>query len=306
MTRKSLTAKGMLRILKATLKDFSEDKMTRLSGALSYYTVFSLAPLLVVLISLAGLAWGKEAVEGQVYETLDGFLGPSAAAQFEETIQKASLEGKSTLAAIIGGAALLLGATTVFAQIQDAINEIWDIKARPKRGWLKMIKNRLLSFSLVIVLGFLLLVSLAISAVVDLLAANLQNRFPDVTVVLFFIINLLVSLFITTILFAVLFKILPDAKIRWRDAWPGAITTGILFILGKYGISAYISTADVGGTYGAAGSLVILIVWVYYASLILYIGAAITKNYASEYGHGIEPKEYAVKTKEVHYSGRSS
>ena len=299
MTRKKLTGKGLVSVLKATLKDFSEDKMTRLSGALSYYTVFSLAPLLVVLISIAGFVWGQDAVEGRVYETMDGFLGPTGADQLQDTIKHASLAGKSTLAAIIGGFALLLGATTVFAQIQDAINDIWDIKVKPKRGWLKLIKNRLLSFSLVITLGFLLLVSLALSAAIDVVANNLQDRFPDVTVVVFFILNLLITFIITSALFAVIFKVLPDATIAWRDTIPGALITGLLFILGKFAISLYISKSDIGGTYGTAGSLVILILWVYYSSLILYIGAAITKNYAVEFGNGIRPKSYAASTKEI-------
>lgn len=293
------TLKGIWGVIKDAFKAFGEYKITKLSGSLAYYTVFSMAPLLIMIISISGMLLGTEAAEGQVYGQLSGFVGEDTAAQLQEIIRNASLSGKSTLATVIGGATLLFGATTVFAEIQDSINGIWGIKAQPKRGWLKIITNRVLSFSVIVSLGFLLLVSLAISAVVDALNTQLKAWFPDVTVVLFYCVNLLITFAITSIIFGVIFKVLPDAKIRWRDVWAGSMATAFLFMLGKSAISLYIAKANIGSTYGAAGSLAVLLVWVYYSSIILYFGAAFTKYYALKYGEEIRPKHYAVATKTI-------
>ena len=297
--RKRITLKGVWKILKGTFNGFSEHKITKLSGSLAYYTIFSMGPLLVMIISLCGLFLAREAVEGEVFSVLHNFVGQDTAIQLQEIIKNASLAGKSKIAAIIGGITLLIGATTVFGEIQDSINSIWGLKAKPRKGWLKMLQNRFLSFSVIVSLGFLLLVSLTISGIIEGISNGLRARYPDVTVVVFYIINLLLTLTISTIIFAVIFKVLPDARIRWRDVIAGAITTAILFMLGKFGISLYISQTKVGSTYGAAGSLVILIVWVYYSSIILYLGAEFTKAYALEYGDDIHPNDYAVTTKEV-------
>lgn len=297
--RKPLTFKGIWKVLKETFKGFSEHKITKLSGSLAYYTVFSMGPLLVMIISLCGLFLKKEAVEGEVFAVLNGFVGQDTAIQLQEIIKNASLAGKSRIAAIIGSITLLIGATTVFGEIQDSINSIWGLKAKPKRGWLKMLQNRFLSFSVIVSLGFLLLVSLTLSGVIEGISNALQARYPDVTVVAFYIINLVLTLVISAVIFAVIFKVLPDAKIRWRDVIAGALVTAVLFMLGKFGISIYISQTQVGSTYGAAGSLVVLIVWIYYSSIILYLGAEFTKAYAVAYGDDIRPNDYAVTTKEI-------
>ncbi|WP_114791257.1 YihY/virulence factor BrkB family protein [Niabella yanshanensis] len=297
--RKPLTFKGIWNVLKETFKGFSEHKITKLSGSLAYYTVFSMGPLLVMIISLCGLFLKKEAVEGEVFAVLNGFVGEDTAIQLQEIIKNASLAGKSRIAAIIGGITLLIGATTVFGEIQDSINSIWGLKAKPKKGWLKMLQNRFLSFSVIVSLGFLLLVSLTLSGVIEGISNALQARYPDVTVVAFYIINLVLTLVISAIIFAVIFKVLPDARIRWRDVIAGAFVTAVLFMLGKFGISIYISQTQVGSTYGAAGSLVVLIVWIYYSSIILYLGAEFTKAYAVAYGDDIHPNDYAVTTREI-------
>jgi membrane protein len=293
------TLKGIWRVILDTVKAFGENKITKLSGSLAYYTVFSMAPLLIMIISISGMMLGTEAAEGQVYGQLSGFVGEDTAAQLQEIIRNASLSGKSVLATVIGGVTLLVGATTVFAEIQDSINSIWGIKAQPRRGWVKLLINRVLSFSVIVSLGFLLLVSLAVSAVIDALNTQLKSWFPDVAVVIFYCVNLLITFFITTIIFGVIFKVLPDATIRWRDVWAGAMATAFLFMLGKSAISIYIAQANIGSTYGAAGSLAILLVWVYYSSIILYFGAAFTKHYALKYGQEIRPRHYAVATKTV-------
>lgn len=294
-----ITFKGIWKVLKASFTGFSDDKVTKLSGSLAYYTVFSMGPLLVVIIALCGLFLGRDAVEGKIYGTLQGFVGSDTAAQLQDIIKHAGIGNKSKIAAIVGGVTLLLGATSVFGEIQDSINGIWGLKPKPKRGWVKMLQNRFLSFSVIISLGFILLVSLALSGVIEGISGRLQAAYPDVAVVLFYIINVVLTLIITAFIFAVIFKVLPDANIRWRDVGIGAVVTALLFMLGKFAIGLYISKTDVGSTYGAAGSLVVLLVWVYYSSIILYYGAEFTKAYAMEYGAPIHPSKYAVTTQQV-------
>lgn len=294
-----ISFKGMIEVFKNSISGFSNDKITKLSASLAYYTVFSMAPLLIVIISLCGLLLGRDAVEGKVYGQLAGFVGSDTAAQLQQIIKNASLAGKSQLAVIIGAITLLVGATTVFAEIQDSINMIWGLRPKPKRGWLKMLQNRFLSFSVIVSLGFLLLVSLGITAIIDGFSERLRAYFPEVTVVIFYIINIVLTLGIVTVIFGVIFKVLPDAEIKWKDVLAGAITTALLFMLGKFAISFYISKSNVGSTYGTAGSLVVLLLWIYYSSIILYFGAEFTKAFAVKYGSEIHPNNYAVTTKMV-------
>ena len=225
------------------------------------------------------------------------FVGEDAALQLQTIIQNASLSGKGTVAAVIGIITLLLGVTALFAEIQDSINSIWGLKAKPKKGLWKLLRNRFLSFSVVISLGFLLLVSLAISAIVEALSDKLKASFPDITVVLFYILDLLIAFIVITALFAVIFKVLPDAKTKWMDILPGALASGILFMIGKFVIAFYIGKSHVGTTYGAAGSLVILLVWVYYSAMILYLGAEFAKAWSSDKGSSILPNDYAIALK---------
>lgn len=296
---KKITLKGLWEVLKESGKGFSDDKITKLSASLAYYTVFSMGPLLIVIIFLASFFFGREAVEGNIYDQIKGFVGRDAAAQLQQIIKNASVSGKGLTSAIIGIATLLVGATTMFAEMQDSINWIWGIKPQPKKGWLKMIKTRLLSFGIIGSLGFLLLVSLAISALVKSFSTRLQHLLPEVSVILVYVINLSISLVITTILFGVIFKVLPDARLKWKDVLAGSIATALLFLLGQYGISLYLDKSNVGSTYGAAGSLVILLLWVYYSAIILYFGAEFTKAFGIKFGSAIRPAEYAVFTKKV-------
>ncbi|HVE60726.1 MAG TPA: YihY/virulence factor BrkB family protein [Chitinophagaceae bacterium] len=298
-----VTPKGIWEVLKASFKGFGEDKVPKLSASLAYYTVFSLGPLLIMLIYLCSIFLGREAIEGSIYNQIDGFVGREAADQIQGIIKNVALEGKGGLAFIIGIITLLIGATTVFAEIQDSINSIWGLKAKPKLGIMKLLKDRLLSFGIIGSFGFLLLVSLGISAIIDALGNRLKDTFPDVTVVIFYIINLLLTLIVTTGLFAVIFKVLPDAKIKWKDVLGGALATSILFMIGKLLISLYISKSEVGSAYGAAGALVILIVWIYYSAIILYFGAEFTKAYALKYGAEIHPSKFAITVKKVEVEG---
>lgn len=286
-------------VVKDTFNGYSNDRITKLSGALAYYTVFSMGPLLVVVISLCGIFLSQDAMEGKIYGVLAGFVGSDTAVQLQQIIRNAAVSNKSTLAAVIGFVTLLIGATSVFAEIQDSINIIWGLKPKPKRGWLKYLQNRFLSFSVIVSLGFLLLVSLTLSALIEAVNNKLRASFPEVAIVVFYIINLLLTISISTLIFATIFKVLPDAKIKWRDVFVGAIITAVLFLIGKFAISVYISQTKVGSTYGAAGSLVVLLVWVYYSSIILYLGAEFTKAYALRFGSAIHPNDYAVTTKQV-------
>src|SRR6187402_360133 len=287
------------KVIIQSFKNFAEDKIPKYSASLAYTTVFSFGPLLIVIIFLCSIFFGQEATQGRIYAQMQQFVGHDAAEQLQTIIKNASLSGKGTFAAVIGIVTLLFGATAVFAEIQDSINTIWGLKAKPKKGLWKIIRNRFLSFSVVVSLGFLLLVSLAISTIIEGLSDKLKASFPDAAVIIFYILDLVISFLVITALFAVIFKVLPDAKTRWQDILPGALASGILFMIGKFAISFYIGKSHVGTTYGAAGSLVILLLWVYYSAIILYFGAEFTKAYAVQLGEPILPNSYAVTTKQV-------
>lgn len=281
-------------ILKETISGFSNDKGLKLSASLSYYTVFSMAPLLLLIISLAGAFFGREASEGRIFSEINGLIGNQAAVQVQQIIKNLELSGKTTMSVVIGAITLVIGATTVFGEIQDSINIIWKVKAKPKKGWLKLIKDRLLSGSVIVGLGFLLIVSLIVNGVLMTLNDYLMSRFPDFTIIAFNIINIVVSFLVITVLFGVIFKVLPDAKIAWKDVRAGAIFTALLFMLGRYIIGLYIETTAAGSPYGAAGSIIVILLWVYYTAAILYIGAEFTRVYADFAGKRIEPADYAV------------
>ena len=289
-----ITWHAAFRILKDTFESFLDNRGLKLSASLSYYTVFSLAPLLLLMISLAGVFFGRDAIQGQVFGEINGLIGNEAAAQIQEIIKNMELSGKTTMAIIIGGITLIIGATSVFVDIQESINIIWKVKAKPKRGWLKILKDRLLSSSLIVGLGFLLIVSLVVNGALLALSEWLKGYFPDVTLIVFQILNILLSFIVIMTLFGVIFKVLPDAKIAWKDVRAGAFFTACLFMLGRFLIGIYINYTSTGSAYGAAGSLIVILVWVYYTAAILYFGAEFTRVYAEYMGARIEPADYAV------------
>lgn len=291
---KGLSMKNLVLVLKDSFKGFSQDKVPKLGGSLAYFTIFSLGPMLLVVIFLAGLFLGRQAVEGSLYGQIHELVGPSAAQQVQELIKSASTSGGRGAAAIVGIVTLLIGATSVFTEIQDSINTIWHLKMKPDNAWRTLVKSRLLSFGIVAGVGFLLLVSLAASALMEGLGKKLTELIPWMGVSLMYVLNYGFTLFVAVALFAAIFRVLPAADMRWREVWPGAIVTAILFMLGKFLISFYISTSNVASTYGAAGSLVVLLLWVYYSSLILYFGAEFTRASAERLGSGIHPKAYAM------------
>lgn len=286
------------KVLKDTFTGFMKDKGLKLSASLSYYTVFSLAPLLLLIISLTGIFFGREAVEGRVFTEINGLIGSNAALQIQEVIQNLELSGKTNISMIIGAVTLVIGATTVFGEIQDSINIIWNLKAKPKRGWLKFLKTRLLSGSIIIGLGFLLIVSLLINGVLVALNEILRGYFPQVAVIFLNIADIAINFGVITVLFGTIFKVLPDAKITWKDVRAGAFFTACLFMLGRYLIGLYIETTAAGSPYGAAGSIIVILLWVYFSAAILYIGAEFTKAYAEHVGAKIRPAEYAVYVEE--------
>ncbi len=296
---KKITFKGVWKLLKDASSGFIEDKILKLSASLAYYTVFSLGPMIIVIIFLCNIFWGKEAVEGSIYGQIRGFVGGAAALQIQDIIRSASLSGKSKLAATVGIVTLVVGATTMFAEIQDSINMIWGLKTKPGAGFVKLLLTRLLSFSVIVTMGFLLLVSLVINALIEGFMTHLQHMFPHLAVIFVYIFNLILTFAVTTSLFAIIFRMLPDAKIKWKEVFVGAMYTAFLFMIGKFAITFYIGSTKVGSTYGTAGSFVVILLWVYYSSVILYFGAEFTKAFACSYGHRIHPNQYAVWIRQV-------
>jgi membrane protein len=287
------------RIIKQSGSDFMDDKVLKLSASLAYYTIFSVAPMLIIIIFLCDLFLGKEAIENNVYDQIKGLVGSDAAVQIQDMIKNATLSPDAGWATILGGVTLVIGATGVFAEIQDSINLIWRLKAKPKKGLLKMLLNRLLSFSLVVSMGFILLVSLVVNGLMELLNKRLAILFPELAVVTIYVLNMAITVIVITSLFAIIFKVLPDARIRWKDVLVGSITTALLFMLGKFGIGYYLGASHINSSYGAAGSIVIILLWVYYSAAILYFGAVFTRVYIQYRGSTIYPNEYAVWVKEI-------
>jgi membrane protein len=286
--------KDGITILKAAYAGFSDDLALKFSASLAYYTVFSLAPLLLLLISIAGIVLGKDAIQGKVFSEINGIVGNNAAKQIQDMIKQLEMNGKSTISVIIGVITLIIGATTVFGEIQQSINIIWQVKPKPKKGWLKMIKDRVLSGSMIVTLGFLLLVSLLLNGALTAVSDHLKNFLPAITVTIFNLISIVISFIVITILFAAIFKVLPDAKISWKDVRSGAIFTAVLFMIGRLVIGIYIEKSGTSSTYGAAGSLIVILLWIYYTAAILYFGAEFTRAYVDFKGKRIEPADYAV------------
>ena len=286
--------KQLWRVIVATFVGFINDNGLKLSASLAYYTIFSLAPLIIIVISITSLVLHNYNYNDTLYAQMSKFIGKDAVTQLQQVVTHLQLSGKSGTALIIGVAILLLGASSMFVEIQDSLNIIWRVKSKPKRGWLKWLQNRFLSFSLIIGLGFLLLVSLIINIAINALSERLEHFMPTVTVTLFDLINLVLTLMVIAVLFGVIFKFLPDVKIKWRDVRSGAIFTALLFMLGQYLIGLYLKYTAQGSAYGAAGSIIVILIWIYYTAAILYIGAEFTEVYAEATGSDIEPAEYAV------------
>ncbi|MBA4155097.1 YihY/virulence factor BrkB family protein [Flavobacterium sp.] len=280
-------------VIKDTFDGFLEFKVLKMSASLAYITVFSLAPLLLVILFICDVFWGREAIEGAIYSQVNSFVGTSSAIQIQAMIQNLALSKNSTVAAVIGIGTLLFGATSVFAEIQDSINTIWGLRHKKKSGFWLFLKSRLLSFGVIGSLGFILLVALGFSTLLDGISNQLTQTYTEISVVVFYVSNLIATLIITSLLFGAIFTILPDAEITWKQVRVAAFTTTILFMLGKFLITFYIANSNISDVYGAAGSIVVLMVWVYYSSVILYLGATFAKCYAIKFAEPIKPSKYA-------------
>lgn len=285
--------KSFIEVIKDTLAGFSEFKILKMSASLAYITVFSLAPLLLVILFICDVFWGREAIEGAIYTQMKGFVGSSGAEQIQFMIQNLALSQNGTIAAVIGVGTLIFAATSVFAEIQDSINTIWGLRPKKRSGIWPFIKARLLSFGVIGSLGFILLVALGVSTLLDGISSQLSTTYTEMNVIFFYLINLFVTLVITSLLFGAIFTILPDADITWKQIRVAALTTTVLFMLGKFVISIYIANSNIANVYGAAGSIVVLMVWVYYSSVILYLGATFAKCYAMKFADPIKPSKYA-------------
>ena len=284
----------LLSILKDAASDWVDDGAMRLSSSLAYYAIFSLAPLLVILISIAGLVFGEEAARGELSQQIASLAGKGAGEAIQSAVQSSAAQ-KSTgvLATVLSTALLLFGASTVFAELKDSLNIIWGVVVKPGRPFFTLLRDRFFSFSIVLAIGFLLLVSLVISVLVAALGLYMSGRFqlpPAVWQAWDFVI----SFAVVSGLFAMIFKLLPNVRLRWRDVWLGAVATSLLFTLGKFVIGYYLANSSIASSFGAAGSVVIVLAWVYYSACILFFGAEITKGYARKFGSGIVPNSRAV------------
>ena len=285
--------KSIWQFLKTTINEWVEAEPFQLAAALSYYTLFSLAPLLLIAIGVAGLVFGREAAQNQIVETLQGMIGQDSAKAVQEMIQASSEKPKTgMLSTIIGFVALLFGAGGVVGQLQTSLNKMWEVTPKPGQGIWGFLRQRFFSFAMVLAIGFLLLVSLVVTAVLSSFTSMLTSFLGDATFVAH-AIDILVSFGFVTLLFALIYKYVPDVEIQWRDVWVGAALTSILFTVGKYLIGLYIGTSGISSTFGAAGSLITILVWVYYSSLIFFLGAEFTRVYATQYGSGVAPAENA-------------
>jgi membrane protein len=284
---------GIFLFTKKVILEFFDDNVLKYSASLSYYTVFSLAPMLIIIFTICGWLFGKEAIQGQVYGQIKDLVGNNAAIQIQDTIKNIHLTKDTPVATIVSIVILLIGGTAIFGEIQDSLNKIWGLKVKTKKAFWKLIISRLLSFSLIISLGFVLMVSLLLNAVIAMIGNNLNKLISGVGKVFIPAIDNLVTFVITMIVFAVIFKVLPDAKIKWKDVSVGAFITAILFTLGKIAIGWYLGRSNVATIFGAAGSVIIIMFWAYYSSLILYLGAECTKVYATQYGTKIQPSDYS-------------
>lgn len=292
---------SLYHFLKQVTVEFIDDNVMKYSASLAYYTVFSLAPMLIIMITICGALFGQEAVQGQVYGEIKDLVGSPAALQIQETIRNIHLTKDTPVATIFSAIVLIIGGTGIFGEIQDSLNKIWGLKVIAKKAWWKLILNRLLSFSLIISLGFVFIVSLLLNALIAVIGNRLNNLLSGAGKIFIPLIDNVLSFGITSLLFAIIFKVLPDAKIKWKDVGIGAFITAMLFTLGKFGIGYYLGRSNMGTIYGAAGSVIIIMLWAYYSSVILYLGAEFTKVYANEHGTKIQPSDYSewIKIKEI-------
>ncbi len=295
--KNKLMIRAFVKIIKNTIQGFTDDNVTGLSGSLAYATLFSIIPFLSLLVTIG--SFFNADLSGPLYTRLESITGADVVEQLKAILTNAEDSDASTLATIVTLGVTIFGATAIFAEIQSSLNTIWGIKPVPKKSWLKYIKNRLLSFSIILIFAFILLITFVVTNVIGHLMGKIMSGYPEIADSLVKIAGMILNLGVTTCIFVLIFKMLPDATIRSRDVFVGALVTTILFLIGQWGISFYIGIANVGSVYGAAAFLAILITWLYYSAIIIYIGAEFTESWADEMGGRIVPDEYAVTTKTI-------
>ncbi len=301
---KKLTLKNLGALLKDTAKRWYNRDPFRESAVIAYNAIFSLPGLLVVIITLAGYFFGQEAVSGELHKQIAGVMGPDTADQVKKMIIAANKGSESILATILGLITIFIGATGVFVQLQKSLNTIWEVKASPKKsGIWTFFRTRIFSFGLIVSIAFLLLVSLVLSSVLAALGDWMTGEKSYILLIIFKILNFIVSLAIITTLFALMFKILPDVKIKWHLVWIGAFFTALFFVLGKSALGLYFGKAQPGSGYGAAGSVILILLWTSYSSMIVFFGAEFTKAYSDHYYGEVQPTENAVKNTNSHTNG---
>ena len=288
--------KDLWLLLKETFHEWNQDEPFRLSAVVAYYAIISLPALLVISVNIAGSFYEVNDVQQSLQENIGKILGAGVGQSIATMIEEGNDTGRSTFSQIVSIGVLIFGATGVFYQLQKSMNYVWEVKGDPKRGWKKLAKNRAFSFGMVIAVGFLLLVSLILSSLIGTLSHWIANNFPDFTVYIFYIINYVLTFLIITLLFALLFKYLPDVQIKWRVVWIGAAVTAILFIISEIILILYFQYFDTGSSYGTAGSLVVIMLWVAYTCMIIFFGAEFTQVYARKYREPIKPSEHAIRT----------
>ncbi len=284
--------KAIIDVLKDTFKDFGEDKVPRLAAALAYYTIFSIGPLLLIAIAIAGQVFDEKEVRNQILSTIGNLVGEGGKETIGSALENADKGGADIIAGTIGIATLLLGASGVFGQLKDALNTIWEVKPKEGQGVLGIVRERFLSFTMVLGTGFLLLVSLVVSAGIAALGTFLKSVLPGGDIVSQ-IVNLIITIGIITLMFAVLFKFLPDVQVAWKDVMVGSFITSVLFTVGQFALGIYLGSGSVGTAFGGAGSIVIVLVWIYYSALIFFIGAELTQVYARRFGSRVVPASNA-------------
>ncbi|WP_161889707.1 YihY/virulence factor BrkB family protein [Pontibacter russatus] len=289
-----INAKSIFSLIKTSASEFMDNNSFRLAGALAFNAIFSIPPLLIIIIRSAGYIWGEAAVSGELSKQIGSAIGAGAAKEVENIVQNAATNESGGIAFWISIGVLIFASTTFFATLQESLNSVWNLKPKPNNSFVKMLKVRLFSFGIVLSIALLMLVSLVLSTAISVLSGYLSKIFPDIAVFFIRLVDFVLSAGIISVLFALIYKYLPDANIRWKDVWVGAIVTALLFALGKFLISFYISTSDPGSAYGAAGSIIVILVWIYYSSLIIFFGSELAQQYADKFGQHIRPKSHAV------------
>lgn len=291
-----MTVRTFFSYLKETYQEWSDDDSFEKSASLAYYSVFSLPGLLIIIVTVASLIWSAQDIQEVISGQVGAAMGRDAAEQIQTMIENSQQRSNSTMALIAGIATLIFGATGVFSQLQKSLNNAWEVELDPNAGIMRTVISRVTALGIILTIAFLLIVSLLLSAVLSTINGWLEQQLPGIPSFLFFLVNDLVSVGVITVLFALMFRVLPDAKVEWRSVWAGAFMTAVLFTIGKFLLGFYFGQAEPGATFGAAGSIILIMLWVYYSSLIMLFGAEFTQVYARRNGHKIEPSDHARRS----------